>query len=1809
MKKRLLAMLMALALLVSLMPMGVLADGPDVTADNTYNDKETAKEATGVTANKTVTDNKDGTYTVTLSVEGYTNTSSETKYLPADIVLVVDTSTSMEEAVTYKTCGSTEFDHWGLWYCSDCGEGYLRKPDSCTKTVVDKNRLDVAKDAASQFVSGLLGASDEIRIGLYDFSGSNRTDVDLTNKESTLLSAIENLYMPDRGDGTNYGLGLEGAQEILENSSNERSKFVVFLSDGEPQSGEYGIRQANELKEDGVTIFTVGIDIGNSGGAANALRNISSQDESGNDYFYRASSDGSSGNALADILAQISETIQASVQAGTDAVMTDVINTDAFELVDGSQSEGLTVDQDGKTLTWNIGDITSGEKTVSFKIKLKDGSFGKLHTNNDVNLTFDSGKVGKVVTFTKGAIGDPTVDIYKVTYTDGVADEVVFEDQVYYVSNVNDASFDSGEPSRDGYTFTGWDKETGDHEVTYTAKWEAEGVGAGYFVLVPGNIPEDFDPSDGLNADQYLPNSEGDYVPYGDNPNHKVDNTTGYIGYITEDAAATVDDMEGEGTHRLLLTPELAKQYLIPPTGAELGKVYDEYLSGANAGKYEIVWYQINNESVGYNWPNVTTNSSTKDGYHVDGYITGVPIEVRYYANDETEEYYDDETTSGTKYTVLRNTGYEEGKGPDFTRPGYSFEGWSTTANGDVEYEPEDEVTLKNSMVLYAVWEKDNSQIHSISAQVEYYFGDTLEEAKAKETADATDTVVTESSWIGKAVTVTVTPNTSNKFTGYKYDSTDGKLSYTLAANAATESETHIVKVYYVKDNDQTQPTSYTVKYTIEDAEQSEDTVTVNGTAWIGEENPQIAIAEGGIPAPANKYTGYKLDPENPTYPEAGTLVGSGTVYTVNYVKDESQTKELSYTVEYYKDGVKVEDDTQTVTKEVWINDTTTTLTVDKNQINTKDKYTGFAFDYTEPGTIPENIADKGVIKVYYAKDANKDNIPDKYQVTVKYVAGEGGSIAENAVTEEVLLIRDSDGVHLESGIVTASGSTAVANEGYEFSNWTKTVNDEAATETEYEASFGPIENMEVNGGDVITFTANFTAKDYTVTITPADIVAYVGGHEYAGVVDESGAMIDGTTQLGLPEPGYHLDLSADFAAVTGLDSDAADNLADYLTFTYSDGTNERTWKITYVGVYAYNEDGTPSRYVYSIEPATVDGKEIPVRLLYKDGNNVVDEDTVLTMSGDTVNATYSMTINPGELNQELIKVTFDNGDKTVTANVKIDPGTLTVLSVADDEDTTTAIVADGDDVTGDTVTAVGNVTYYVNESGVKIDGEERDNVKLLVDSVSNDAGFNAELEDHAADVVDRPNANTQSFYLDLVHTTNGNTQVTMGENDSLTIYWPMPDDADPTGEFHIVHYTDMDRQNTVTDIPDGEVLDTAVKGEYITFKVSSFSPFVLVYDEKPEEVPGLKVTKHDDVPHNESVERGDVVKYTITVENIGNVDLTNVVVEDTLWEEGTVIYVNGFRRVLTGDSYTIDSIGVGLEAIITYEYTVTRADEREGEIVNEVTVKAGDNVTDSDTETTPVDDGWTPKPDDDDTVYVPNWLNTTDHYAYIVGYEDGTIRPQNNITRAEVATIFFRLLTDNARERYWSTTNDFSDVAAASWYNNAISTLSNMGIINGYEDGTFKPNAPITRAEFTAIATRFFDYEAEYDGAFNDVSARAWYADYVQAAVDMGLVDGYPDGGFHPDAYITRAEACTIVNRVLHRVPHEDHLLSESVMNTWPDNPKSAWYYEDMQEATNSHDYDWIREDGETVEDWTKKLPERDWSALETEWATAYSR
>ena len=223
--------------------------------------------------------------------------------------------------------------------------------------------------------------------------------------------------------------------------------------------------------------------------------------------------------------------------------------------------------------------------------------------------------------------------------------------------------------------------------------------------------------------------------------------------------------------------------------------------------------------------------------------------------------------------------------------------------------------------------------------------------------------------------------------------------------------------------------------------------------------------------------------------------------------------------------------------------------------------------------------------------------------------------------------------------------------------------------------------------------------------------------------------------------------------------------------------------------------------------------------------------------------------------------------------------------------------------------------------------------------------------------------------------------------------------------------------------------------------------------------------------------------------------------------------------------------------------------------------------------------------------------LNTTDHFAYIVGYGNGQVRPQNAITRAEVATIFFRLLTDDVREENFTSTNKYTDVAAGAWYNNAVSTLSAMGIITGYPDGTFRPNAYITRAEFAAIAARF---DADGDktlAAFSDI-ANHWAKDEISVAYNNGWVDGYPNGTFGPRRNITRAETVTLVNRVLNRKPEtEDDLLPD--MTTWTDNAdKKAWYYLAIQEATNSHYYKY-KENSE-YEKWTELRETRDWTQLE---------
>ena len=233
------------------------------------------------------------------------------------------------------------------------------------------------------------------------------------------------------------------------------------------------------------------------------------------------------------------------------------------------------------------------------------------------------------------------------------------------------------------------------------------------------------------------------------------------------------------------------------------------------------------------------------------------------------------------------------------------------------------------------------------------------------------------------------------------------------------------------------------------------------------------------------------------------------------------------------------------------------------------------------------------------------------------------------------------------------------------------------------------------------------------------------------------------------------------------------------------------------------------------------------------------------------------------------------------------------------------------------------------------------------------------------------------------------------------------------------------------------------------------------------------------------------------------------------------------------------------------------------------------------------------------DTVKVGPQLNRDDHVAYIMGYPDGTVQPEGEITRAEACTIFFRLLTDSSRDYYFSKTNDYTDVNAGDWFNNAISTLSNAGIVTGYNDGTFRPNQPITRGEMAKIIANFANLN-KGTKSFTDLSGH-WSKTYVELAAGNGWIAGYPDGSFRPDQKITRAETVTMINRVLERVPAKElRLLSRSIMLTFPDNNPGDWYYIAIQEASNSHEYQ--RSVYETTGDemWTKLIDNVDWTKLE---------
>ncbi len=627
-------------------------------------------------------------------------------------------------------------------------------------------------------------------------------------------------------------------------------------------------------------------------------------------------------------------------------------------------------------------------------------------------------------------------------------------------------------------------------------------------------------------------------------------------------------------------------------------------------------------------------------------------------------------------------------------------------------------------------------------------------------------------------------------------------------------------------------------------------------------------------------------------------------------------------------------------------------------------------------------------------------------------------------------------------------------------------------------------------------------AKDERISIKPANVTIYMGGDGYEGTVDADGQLITGSDQIkknGFPEPGFLITLP-----------DSLKNLdPEKLYLQYKDGDNTHQWK--------FEKYGSGNHNVYRIVP--VEGTEQQaVRMQF---TRTLDDEQTETVTNDNfdvakyINETLTMKVYGEGIESDKVHFVYDsnnngidNGDQTY--DIAIQDGTLTVRGTTSAVQTAPVNEKDSFTATKDQpgITAPEGTTYTINGSEVQVD--DTTGISLLFDNIidSNAGDENATYTDLLKAKVDETlgggdeNRQYEYKYLDLVDTHNGNAWV--AANKAVTVYWPLPEGADADADFTLLHFQDLHRSMSPTDITNKltadnytpEKIQGTVEGDHIVFDVQpynngsgGFSPYVLVWED-------------------ESGDGGD-----------------------------------------------------------------------DGE----------------DTPSTPV----TP-PDGDDT---PD-LNTTDHFSYVVGYEDGMVKPERAITRAEVATIFYRLLKDDVRAEYWTKSNDFTDVEAGDWYNTTVSTLNAMGIVTGYEDGSFKPNAPITRAEFAAMAVRFFEEDSAIyeEGTFNDIAGSEWFADAVQAAKDHSIIGGYPDGSFQPNKNISRAEACSIINRTLDRIPAADHLLPEDLMKNWPDNNPGDWYYADMQEATNGHEYEWITDNGKTVENWTGDREEIDWGKIEEE-------
>ena len=745
------------------------------------------------------------------------------------------------------------------------------------------------------------------------------------------------------------------------------------------------------------------------------------------------------------------------------------------------------------------------------------------------------------------------------------------------------------------------------------------------------------------------------------------------------------------------------------------------------------------------------------------------------------------------------------------------------------------------------------------------------------------------------------------------------------------------------------------------------------------------------------------------------------------------------------------------------------------------------------------------------------------------------------------------------------------------------------------------------------------------IVIRPADITIYQGGEGYDGVVtDSDGNVVEGgqTQTNGLPEPGYYFTLPYELnqtlrAALKTEDGKPVD-LSQHLKIVYDvEGEEEdRSWVITR---YNNSESTVVGRYIYQMNAGSE--TQDPVRLQFVSDDEIITSDDI-DFALNHLHQTYSMSIYAGAVDAGLVSVEVTVDGEPVQGVPTSKPiamvsGTLDVRGTTENAVSEPVVPNVPDEVTEITAVAPEDgVTYYVNGSQFPITNQEA--VELLSDDLTGGENLlEAKAEETFAQQL---TGKTFDFkYLDLVDSSNGNAYVTA--SNALTIYWPLSDlpegkVIDYSKPIYVVHYEGLDRDfdkledelktHTPVLLDEDDITVDADKG-VLSFSTSSFSPFAVVYSTK-DAVTDVTVTfkagDHGTLSGNSTatVAKGE----SLTKDQVPGVSAnTNYTFTGWVIENGDgTVYTDLTKLVINSDTafvaqYQYYNPGSGYDHYVYYYPNFNGGSVRNEGFDTGDTVTVKENTwlerdgyvfvcwnTEADGSGTRYDPDNTftmpdhnvylyaqwqkEKPGPDDTG-VSDWLETEEHNAYLTGYPDSTFRADRNMTRAEVAQMFYALLLD----KDVTITKSFSDVPDDAWYATAVKTLASLGMMDGYPDGTFRPDEPITRAEFATVGLAFAYDPIDADCSYYDVSASAWYHTYVAQATTYGWISGYPDNTFRPGNNITRVEVCVIVNNMLGRDADERYIdRNEDELVHFVDLSDSYWGYYTIMESTNTHEY-----------------------------------